>query len=184
MIGRVYKIICEVDKDFCYIGSTVRTLNVRWSAHKNDYKCWKEEGKVCKMSTYDCYDRFGINNFSIELIKEYKVCDKNNLEAYEQLWINKSKCVNKFNTFRIEYLSQKEYREENKEVIYEQRKKYREKNKEVIYEKKKKYREKNKEVISEKKKIKTTCECGSIVKKDYLAKHKKTQKHIKYIENL
>ena len=183
MIGRIYKIMCKEDKDFIYIGSTILSLNKRWNKHKSDYKRWKEGKKKNNISTHEYYDKYNIENFSIELIKEYKVCDEKHLKVYEQLWINKSKCVNIINSFHITYLSQKEYREKNKEVISKKKKKYNEKNKEVISKKNKEYREKNKKVISKKKKVKITCKCGSIVRKDNLSIHKKTKKHIQY-ENL
>ena len=46
----------------------------------------------------------------------------------------------------------------------------------------KEYREKNKEAIEQKKKIKTKCVCGSSSRKDNLARHKRSKKHIAYME--
>ena len=60
-------------------------------------------------------------------------------------------------------------------------KEYYEKNKGVILEQKQKYFENNKDVILEKRKRKITCECGCVVSKTDLAKHKKTQKHLQFI---
>ena len=53
------------------------------------------------MSTHEYYDKYGIENFEIEIIKEYNVYDEKQLHSYEQLWINKNKnkCVNKKNFF-------------------------------------------------------------------------------------
>ena len=74
----------------------------------------------------------------------------------------------------------KEYRDKNKEKIAE----YYENNKEQILEKRRKYYQMNKEKILEKEKEKITCECGCIVNKYALTRHKKTQKHIKIMEEM
>jgi membrane protein involved in colicin uptake len=77
---------------------------------------------------------------------------------------------------------QKKWREQHKNKINEYAKKYREEYKKEIYEKNKKYRENNKEKLNEQSKEKITCECGSIVRKSDIAAHRKTLKHIAYIE--
>lgn len=98
----------------------------------------------------------------------------------------------------------KEYYKYNREVIAEKQKEYRENNKEVFLKKEKEYRENNREVIAEKRKEhvenkkeydkeyrlknkdkideKIECECGSEVNKRYLSKHKKTKKHLNFID--
>ena len=76
----------------------------------------------------------------------------------------------------------KKYREENKEKIKIREKKFREENKEKIKNQKKKIYEDNKEKILKKMKEKITCECGSIIRRSDLARHKKTLKHIKFTE--
>ena len=55
--------------------------------------------------------------------------------------------------------------------------------KEQISAKKKEYNKANKEKISERNKVKMTCECGSIFRKDNKSKHLKTIKHCNYIKN-
>ena len=75
-----------------------------------------------------------------------------------------------------------EYYENNKEVILERMAVYYQNNKEVIAEKGAVYYQNNKEVIAEKKAVKVVCDCGLEVTKVYLAKHKKTQKHINLLE--
>ena len=208
--GSIYKIICTQDSNFCYIGSTFTTLNQRFHQHKSHYKMWLKTKKK-NLSTYPYFDKYGIDNFKIILIKSYKVCresqrDNAHLKVYEQLWMNKTKrAVNIHKAFNpLLKLDQKEYHkkyhkktyennkerkkeydkkkyENNKEKIKEKTKKYRENNKEKIKEKEKKYRENNKEKNKERQKEynkeKITCECGSIICKGDLSKHKKTKKH-------
>jgi len=172
-IGHIYKIICNLDNLFCYIGSTFKSLNERLEKHKNDYKNYN--GTI---SIHKYFDKYGIDNFKIILIKTYNVIridenDRKHLEAYETLWICKTiNCVNKqlpFNPLKKE--QQKKYREENRETIAVKKKEYREKNKETIAEKQKEYRQKNKEILAEK-------------NKEYREKNKETinEKRKKYRE--
>lgn len=88
-IGRVYKIIHN-QSDICYIGSTFNTTRDRFRVHKYDYK---QGNNSCSISKY--FEKYGVKNFKMILIKEYEVIDREHLEAYEQLWINKLNCVNK-----------------------------------------------------------------------------------------
>ena len=88
---------------------------------------------------------------------------------------------------------QKEYREEHKEQIAQKYKEYYEDNKEKIAQKDKEYYANNKEQILQKEKEryqinkaklnqKFQCECGGKYTHANKARHMKTQKHQKYIE--
>lgn len=147
--GIIYKIVCDLDESFCYIGSTTNSLSDRFSTHKCDYK-----KKRYNLATHNFYDKYGIENFRIIEIKKYLVCDEKHLKAYELLhMLNNKNCVNKYKPFKpLIKLDEKI--------------------------EKKKYYEKNKEKIREK----ITCECGSIFRKDGISKHKKSDKHIKFME--
>jgi len=150
--GHIYKIICKVDDTFCYIGSTFNSLRNRWQEHKNDYK--KQNGRF---SIYEYFDKYGIENFKMILIKDYLVCrekqrDYRHLHAYETLWINKSKsCVNKKLPFQpLKKEQQKEYYNKNKDKILENTKEYGSK--------------------------KVECNiCGKCMRRDSITKHKKNQ---------
>jgi len=48
----------------------------------------------------------------------------------------------------------------------------------------KQYREQNRDEINEKQRQKITCECGCVVNKDGLSRHRKTTKHILLMEKL
>ena len=141
--GIVYKIICNLDSNFVYIGSTFNELRHRWQCHKNNYKKWLN-GKGDKYSCFDYFKKYGINNFSIIKIKEY-ICYRSNkldtkhLRAYEQLWINKTpNCCNKHLAFQpLRREKDKQYHQDNKEKDKEYGKEYRENNKEQIKEKNK-----------------------------------------------
>ncbi|GMF38340.1 unnamed protein product [Phytophthora lilii] len=88
MIGKIYKIIHN-QSNIIYIGSTFNDLKGRFAQHKADYK------RKHNISIYEYFERYGIENFKIILIKEYEVIDRRHLEVYEQLWINKLKPINK-----------------------------------------------------------------------------------------
>ncbi len=105
--GRIYKIISAQGNEI-YIGSTFNTLRDRFKCHKRDFNTYKQ-GKHKYIASFDLFDKYGIDNCSIILIKEYEVCDRIHMEAYEQLWINKLKSINKQSAFRISKFASKEY---------------------------------------------------------------------------
>jgi len=198
-IGRIYKIVSGQTSE-CYVGSTFSELRYRFRQHKDNYKSWKN-GKPNGCTSFDLFDKYGLDNCHMILIKEYEIEDRKHLQMYEQLWINRLKSINKQSAFviepvlkkkiaeqqkkyyeenkeeRVEY--QKKYYEENKEEIVEYQKKYREENKEEIAEYKKKWYEENKEEISEKRKEKITCEiCNCEIIKHGKSRHEKSKKHL------
>lgn len=162
MIGKIYKII-HSQSDIIYIGSTFNRLSDRWRKHKNIEST--SIGKYIK--------EFGAVQFKIILIKEYEVIDRKHLEAYEQLWISKTKCINTQPSFKIPILE----KEKKYSYMVDYRLKYREKNRELLNEKDKKYREKNKEVIRKKQTEKIKCSCGKEISKANIAKHLKRVSH-------
>jgi len=174
--GHIYKIICKVDEKFCYIGSTFNRLSKRFEEHRNLYNRWKDGKRKTSFSCFPYFDKYGIENFKIVLIKSYDVCrahkkDRKHLEAYETLWICKTKCVNK--VLPIQYLKkqyQQEYHDANRDKLNEYGKEY-----------SKKYHEANRDKINEKKKEKITCECGTTVIRSGLSTHRKTNKHKKLL---
>lgn len=233
-IGKVYKIICLLSDDV-YVGSTLDSLKNRFYKHKKN--------KNVRTSIKPLFDKYGVENFKILLIKSYQVVDRKHLEVYEQLWINKIRCINKNCSFNIKRYSkdffygkykekilkyQKKYRGENKENIIdykkiyyqenkekinkkqseyykknkediknrvkiynennkekrqEKSKKYYEKNKSKIIDYQKKYEQENKNKINERIKKKIKCECGCEITYSNMPKHKKTKKHLKFIQD-
>lgn len=88
-IGRIYKIIAGQGNE-CYVGSTFDQLNNRFKGHKNTYKLGKNDCSVVEL-----FNKYGVTNCKMILIKEYKVLDRRHLEVYETLWIKKLKAMNK-----------------------------------------------------------------------------------------
>tara|TARA_R110000796_G_scaffold242060_1_gene363985 strand:+ start:373 stop:927 length:555 start_codon:yes stop_codon:yes gene_type:complete len=173
--GKIYKIVCNITNE-TYYGSTIKTLEERLRLHKYDKHCMSRE-------------IINGGNYEIILIKNYPCKSQYELEEEEGKYIRDNECINK----KIPHRTNKEYYEDNKNKINKQVKKWGENNKEKVNEYKKKYRENNKEKIKEwrdnnkeeinkKQKEKITCECGSIINRNHLARHKKTIKHIKLAE--
>ena len=183
--GRIYKInyIGNENMNLTYIGSTFNTTRDRFRGHKQDYNTWTKDEKKSKLSIYPYFEKYGIENFKIFLIKEYNVIDRKHLLMYEQLYINKIKCINiqkSFNplTNKINKYRCKEYREKNKEKRREKEKEYYNINKENICEKKKEKYKENKELIKQKykEKYKENEELIKQNRKEYYEKHKERRK--------
>ena len=141
--GKIYK-ITDIAYTKMYIGSTCQPLSKRFTNHKKDYKVWKD-GKSHKVSSYEIFDEFGIENCKIELIENYECNCKDELLKKEGEHIKNNDCVNKV----IPGRTIKEYRIDNKEKIKEHNKEYYIDNKEKIKEHNKEYRIDNKEKIKE-----------------------------------
>jgi len=172
--GKIYKIVCNITGEI-YIGSTIQTLEERLAVHKSiKVKC--RSNKILEK-----------NDYKIELIKDYPCNNLWELEEEEAKYIRNNKCINR----NIPHRTYQERYEDNKEKFKEYQKKYREENKEKLkeYEKNrknkkersenmKKYRDDNKEKLSKQKKERVECECGSIVNRSDLSRHRKSKKHI------
>jgi hypothetical protein len=168
--GRVYKIISNTG-DEVYVGSTFqKRLWDRFRSHKQAFGYYKE-GKKSKggfTTSFELFEKYGVDGCKIVLVKEYEVVDRKHLLACELLWINKLKCVNRrvpFNPalYCIHFKKngrrkwrgncyncannirerRKQYYDNNKEKILGGSKQYYDNNK----QKKKQYYENNKEKI-------------------------------------
>ena len=117
------------------------------------------------------------NEKNLDKIKEYKKehykQNKEHIKEYQKVY-------NELNREKIKERA-KEYQHQNKDKINEQRKKYRQQNIEKIKERAKEYYEKNKEKLKEKNKEQIHCECGCILIKNGLPRHKRSKKHQEYI---
>jgi hypothetical protein len=191
--GKIYKIepINGEDGDI-YIGSTTKErLSQRMTAHRKDYKYWKSGGKGDKITSYELFDKYGIENCNIYLLELVNATTLDEIKAREGFYIKSLKCVNKYVAGR----TYKEYREDNKEIIKEMKKEYRINNIEKIKEQKKEYYINNKETINKKdvinyqlnkeKLLQTiNCVCGSSFVLCGKTRHEKTIKHQNYIQSL
>jgi hypothetical protein len=197
--GKIYSIRCIYDDSLIYVGSTIEPLSTRMAKHRFDSK-----KKICQnKKLYQKVYETTWDDFYIELYENFPCENRDQLNKREGEVIRQIGTLNKYVAGRTE----KEYREENAEKIKENNKRYYKENAEKIKEYKKEYQKENAEKMKEyfkeyyvqnagkikecKKKYREQnaekineqiqCECGAIIIKRCLTQHKKTQKHINYI---
>jgi len=141
------------ETDEIYIGSTTVPLSKRLGQHK--YPNYTASSRILFEKS---------NNVMIELIEEYPCENKDQLTKREGELIRQLDCVNK----RIEGRTKQEYGkkryEENHDKFFQ-------------------YRQDNRNKIREKQNQKIVCECGCETSRSNLAKHKRSNKHIEFINN-
>lgn len=176
--AKIYKLVCD---DLVYYGSTVLPLNRRENLHRSDFRHRSYGCCTSKLLFEKNFD-----GVKIELVENYPCKNKQELQAREKWYIENNECVNshlkktELEKRELRKQVQAKYVENNREKIREYKSKYRQENKEKIKE----YFVKNRDVLKAKRQEKITCDCGSIVCRGHLPKHKKSKKHIEYISNL
>jgi hypothetical protein len=178
----MYKIVCkDLSIKELYVGHTTNWTKRKY-AHKSD--CCNENSKSYNFKVYQTIREYGgWDNWDMIEIEKYPCNDRNEARKRERFWYEDFHAqLNTLNPFVTE--------EESKEHLKEYKKEYskeyqsRPEVKEHIKEHKKEYHHKNKDKIKKRKTKKETCECGSIVNHSDIARHRKSQKHIKYMESL
>jgi hypothetical protein len=161
--GKIYKIVSPSHPDLVYYGSTCNDLYKRLNQHKSPSNGTNSKLIVCYVDV------------CIVLVENFSCNSKNELCAKEYEYILANKCVNKLG----KGFDQKEYRIENKEQKKKYNTKYYVENKDKIKE----YYVENKDKIKEYKKEynrqKITCECGRTSTQGNLARHRKSEFHLK-----
>jgi len=161
-----------------YYGSTTNFIKRKYN-HKVDYNRWVKNGRPinnCKK----CSSVLILDNgdWKMEKIDEI-IGEKWEARKLESEYQKNNKCVN----VNIASRNAKEYRTDKKARILEKMKEYYNLNNERIKEKTKEYNILNKQKISEKRKQKIICECGAEVTKTHIVRHRKSKKHINFINS-
>jgi hypothetical protein len=194
--GKIYKIepICDHEEHEIYIGSTTKQyLSQRMTAHRCNYKKFYE-GKYHKITVFDIFDKYGIENCNIFLIENFSCNSKDELHSREGYYIKLFKCVNRITPGQTqrEYYQinkekiikyHKEYCENNKEKIAENNKQYQQNNKEILSNYKKEYRFNNKDKIKEFRNKVEICVCGKTYTHDNFKRHTKSKHHQDYLKS-
>jgi hypothetical protein len=165
-IGHIYMIWDIEDQNLTYYGSTY-DFNNRMRQHK-------ESKNRC--TSKQIIDR---GNYEVAILETYENIDEYDLHERERWYILNKPCINK----QIPHRTRAEYYQDNKEKIAEQQKEYYQDNKEKMAKKNKEYYQDNKEKIAERMKEKFVCECGGKYTHNHTARHKKSQKHLKWIRS-
>ena len=137
-----------------YIGSTTRDLKQRLREHKSLYT----SGKTKKEKSYLLFNEN--DKVIIELLENVNCNNKKELHDREKYYIKNYECVNINQPTR----TSQEYYKDTKQSL--------------------KNYHKNREEINKKRNEKIECECGSVISRSVLCKHKKTKKHINFITNI
>ena len=178
--GKIYKITNNINNEV-YVGSTCDILRKRFNIHKLQIT---QESKKNR-PLYKLMNELGTHIFRIDLIEDYPCDDKQALRQREGYWIRQLGTLNQ----QIAGRTEKQKYIDNKEIILERNKKYveehKERRQEYMTEYSKEYNKKP-EIIEKKKeyyKQKNNCEYGSICRRDAIALHRKTKKHLDFLEN-
>ena len=174
-----------------YIGSTTQILCKRFGDHNINYKAYLKGtgGFTTSFKILELGDAY------IELLEEINCDNRNQLEKREGELIreHKNNCVNKYiagrtkKEYKIDNIESikainKQYKIDNKESILKQNKQYRIDNIEIITKNNKQYYNDNKESAKAKATLPYLCACGLTLRTDNKAKHNKTAKHLKALE--
>ena len=152
--GKIYLIRNRDNESLIYVGSTIEKY---LSRRFQKHKSHKE----CSLYKYinNPDNNTNWDEWYIELYEEFP-CENNlQLCKKENEIIREKSTINKKGYLTEEI--KKEYRENNKEKKKEYDKEYRENNSEIII-----------------------CECKCKIKKNNLSKHKKSKKHIEFLNNI
>jgi len=150
--GKIYFIRSNNPDITCkYVGSTIQTLAQRMTGHRAGYKRWL----ACKESACTIYyefQKYGIDQFHIELIEDYPCEREEQLLARENFFIRQEDCVNKQMAIltpeeRKDY--RKQYHQEHKEELNKYHKEYYQANREYALEQQNKYHQEHKEEDNE-----------------------------------
>ncbi len=194
----IYKIQHKEIDELLYVGSTT-DFTRRKAQHKRI--CNNVNGRTYNSKIYKMIrDNGNFDMFNIIVIKDFPCNNKQEALAEEDRCMREMK--SNMNTIRA-YVSreekieqQKQYRLENKDRIKEEQKQYRLKNKDELREKKKqyrlenrdkvnemkkRYRLENRDKINERRKQKITCECGCVLTKRVIERHRLTKKHQDFV---
>lgn len=153
MKGKIYRLY---NSETCYIGSTIQNLlSKRKAHHKEQFNKWIN-GNYHWVSSFNLY--MNDEEVKIELLEEREFDTKKDLLKLEAEYIDKYDCVNQIipTGDSLKEKSKKEYQKS--------------KNKDWYKQSKAKYKEKWNEMVQ--------CECGAMVQKKSLIRHKKRKTHL------
>jgi group I intron endonuclease len=164
-LGKIYKLTNNINEKI-YIGSTtIPYLCSRLQGHKCISKL--EITSRRQSILYNAMRDIGHQNFKIELIENYSCENQKELREREQYWIDQLKP--EYNQFRAilnpDYEKMRNIRDKDKRQQLQH-----------------KYYHTHKEEILKKYSVKYECECGSIIRKGDIARHKKSTTHLKFID--
>jgi hypothetical protein len=144
--GKIHKIV-DVGYNKCYFGSTIeKLLSNRMSRHRSTYKNYLSDKLKTRVTSFDLFDEYSIENCKIELFENYPCSSKQELEAREGHYIRTTDCVNK----HIMGRTKEQWTKDNEERLKDLKKKWQEDNKEHIKDLKQQNYQRDKKRIKDK----------------------------------
>jgi group I intron endonuclease len=168
--GKIYRLINDIDPNEIYIGSTCLDLSKRLFNHRA-YARLNKKSKI-----YQRMKDVGIDHFKIVLVEEYPCENKMQLVQREQYYIDLLKP--NLNS-RWAYATD----EQKKDRKNDHQKNHYQNNRDAKLASNRNYRLANIRLISANASEKVTCECGAIIRKDGLSRHRNTQPHLQYMKS-
>jgi hypothetical protein len=167
--GKIYKIINDIDQ-LIYVGSTITSLNSRFTRHIYASKLYPER------KLYKHFTKHGIEHFKIILIKLYPCNNKLELEIEEELY--KIDLNAQLNTYRAHQTA-----EQKKEQMKEWHDQNYKKNRAKIILKQKEYDQNNRAKISLHSNERLFCKiCGKSYTRQNKLQHCRSKRHQKCIQ--
>jgi hypothetical protein len=168
--GKIYKIENNVNNDV-YIGSTAKQyLSQRMQTHKSNYVAFTK-GLHTKSTVFDMFGNVGFNNCQIVLIESFPCNSKDELHARETHYIKNTICMNKVLANGSPINKDTLLKVDDPNLTSKQRRDL-------------KSRHKHEVALKAKKNEKFDCECGGKYTKSHQSLHRKSIKHMNYVENL
>jgi len=93
MIAYIYKISSDYG-DLCYVGSTIRRLQDRYKDHKDKYRAWKRNPDKKYFSSYEIFEKYGIENCKITIIEKIDYTTQGEIREKERHYIGFFDTVN------------------------------------------------------------------------------------------
>ena len=149
--GKIYKIYNTISDDI-YIGSTTQALSRRMAEHRINHK-----NKQLNTPIYEAFNKYGVKNFFIQLVEKYPCDDKEELHKKEGEYVRN---LNPSLNSEVPGRSLKEWREDNKEHVSKVYKEYY-----ILVDK-------------DRKSERVTCECGRVLSRGCLSRHKRSNIHL------
>ena len=114
--GKIYKIepITGGEDGGIYVGSTTKELlSQRMATHRSNYKQW-QNGKGGKVTSFDLFKKYGVENCHITLLEQVNATCKDELHARERHYIQSLACINRIVIGR----TPKEYKNDKRDKLY------------------------------------------------------------------
>ena len=176
----IYKLVHfdDLNDENIYIGHTVNMVQRR---HRHKNACNNPKDHEHNLPKYQFIrENGGWDNWEMILVEKYPCNSIDEAVARERYWKEQFKA--RLNT-RVPGRTCAEWYQDNKERLKKKQKDYHYQNKEYRNENSiRKYHE-NKEEIKKYVREKITCECGSVICRDSMSKHRKSNKHQEWLKN-